>query len=49
MEVTDFSDLLNQRGIKMEVGDVVYEENAVDSSDSFPIPQYVSESDLGMF
>ncbi|KOB70614.1 DNA-binding protein Ets97D [Operophtera brumata] len=48
MEVSDFSDILNVRAIKMEASDVVFEENAVDSTDTFPLPQYVTESDLGM-
>lgn len=48
MEVSDFNDILNVRAIKMETSDVVFEENAADSTDTFPMPQYVTESDLGM-
>lgn len=47
MEVSDFSDIMNVRAIKMEASDVAFEENAVDSTDPYPIPQYVTESDLG--
>lgn len=48
MEVTDLSDLLNVRSIKMEQGDTGFDENTVESSDPLSIiPQYVTESDLG--
>ncbi|KAF9807438.1 hypothetical protein SFRURICE_005396 [Spodoptera frugiperda] len=49
MEVTDLNDLLNVRSIKMEQGDSAFDENTVESSDPLSIiPQYVTESDLGL-
>lgn len=46
MEVTDLSDILNVRTIKMENG--FDEGTEVESSDPLSImPQYVTESDLG--
>lgn len=48
MEVTDISDLLNVRTIKLEHGDAAFEDTVVGSSDPLSvIPQYVTESDLG--
>lgn len=51
MEVTDLSDLLNVRAIKMENGENSYTEDTecVETSDPLSvIPQYVTESDLGL-
>ncbi|XP_060809013.1 DNA-binding protein Ets97D [Amyelois transitella] len=50
MEVTDFSDILNGRSIKMESNDGPFDDNTgVESSDPLSmIPQYVTESDLGL-
>ncbi|KAH9630879.1 hypothetical protein HF086_014620 [Spodoptera exigua] len=49
MEVTDLNDLLNVRSIKMEQGDSAFDENTVENSDPLSIiPQYVTESDLGL-
>ncbi|XP_063372250.1 DNA-binding protein Ets97D [Cydia amplana] len=51
MEVTDLNDLLNVRTIKMESVENAFEEAAgsVDTSDPLSvIPQYVTESDLGL-
>lgn len=49
MEVTDFSDILNARAIKMENSENGFDETTgVESSDPLSIiPQYVTESDLG--
>uniref|UniRef100_A0A2A4K1J3 PNT domain-containing protein n=1 Tax=Heliothis virescens TaxID=7102 RepID=A0A2A4K1J3_HELVI len=48
MEVTDLNDLLNVRSIKMEQGDV-FDESTVETSDPLSIiPQYVTETDLGL-
>ncbi|XP_038219936.1 DNA-binding protein Ets97D [Zerene cesonia] len=51
MEVTDISDLLNVRSIKMETIENRYSDSAenVESNDALSIiPQYVTESDLGL-
>ncbi|XP_075988868.1 DNA-binding protein Ets97D isoform X1 [Anticarsia gemmatalis] len=49
MEVTDLNDLLNVRAIKMEQGENGFDENTVETSDPLSIiPQYVTESDLGL-
>ncbi|KAJ0182882.1 hypothetical protein K1T71_000858 [Dendrolimus kikuchii] len=49
MEVTDISDLLNVRTIKMESGDAGFDDTVVECSDPLSvIPQYVTESDLGL-
>ncbi|CAB3252555.1 unnamed protein product [Arctia plantaginis] len=52
MEVTDLNELqelLNVRAIKMEQGENGFDENTVENSDPLSIiPQYVSESDLGL-
>lgn len=47
MEVSDFSDILNARAIKMEASDVGFEENGVDTVDSFPMQHYVTDAELG--
>lgn len=52
MEVSDLSDILNVRAIKMETGVNGFDEGTegVEMSDSLSIiPQYVTESDLGRF
>ncbi|OWR48709.1 DNA-binding protein Ets97D [Danaus plexippus plexippus] len=51
MEVSDINDLLNVRSIKMETGESSFSEDAhcVENSDPLSvIPQYVTESDLGL-
>ncbi|XP_026740071.1 DNA-binding protein Ets97D isoform X1 [Trichoplusia ni] len=48
MEVTDLNELLNVRSIKMEQGDTGFDENAVEADPLSIIPQYVTESDLGL-
>ncbi|CAG9794380.1 unnamed protein product [Diatraea saccharalis] len=50
MEVTDFSDILNIRTVKMETGENGFDSvTEVESSDPLTaIPQYVTESDLGL-
>lgn len=51
MEVTDLNDLLNVRTIKMESVENAFDEasGSVDTSDPLSvIPQYVTESDLGL-
>lgn len=47
MEVTDLSDILNVRSIKMETSDVSFDETSAVSDPMSIIPQYVTESDLG--
>ncbi|CAH0602071.1 unnamed protein product [Chrysodeixis includens] len=49
MEVADLNELLNVRSIKMEQGDhTSFDENAVEADPLSIIPQYVTESDLGL-
>ncbi|XP_012545684.2 DNA-binding protein Ets97D-like isoform X1 [Bombyx mandarina] len=48
MEVTDLSDILNVRSIKMETSDVSFDETSAVSDPMSIIPQYVTESDLGL-
>ncbi|CAH2235449.1 DNA-binding protein Ets97D-like isoform X2 [Pararge aegeria] len=50
MEVADLNDLLNVRGIKMETGENGFvDSECVETSDPLTlIPQYVTESDLGL-
>ncbi|KAG6443891.1 DNA-binding protein Ets97D isoform X2 [Manduca sexta] len=49
MEVTDLSDILNVRSIKMETSENGFDESVVETSDPLSIiPQYVAESDLGL-
>lgn len=49
MEVTDLNDLLNVRTIKMEEAENGYDENTAEGSDPLSvIPQYVTESELGL-
>lgn len=47
MEVTDFSDILNVRSIKMESSEVAFGDSAESSDPLSMMPQYVTESDLG--
>ncbi|XP_053622193.1 DNA-binding protein Ets97D [Plodia interpunctella] len=48
MEVTDFSDILNVRSIKMESSEVAFGDSAESSDPLSMMPQYVTESDLGL-
>ncbi|XP_023940755.1 DNA-binding protein Ets97D isoform X2 [Bicyclus anynana] len=50
MEVADLNDLLNVRSIKMETGDSTFvDAECAETSDPLSlIPQYVTESDLGL-
>ncbi|XP_026322670.1 DNA-binding protein Ets97D-like isoform X1 [Hyposmocoma kahamanoa] len=51
MEVSDLNDILNVRAIKMETGENAFDEgtDGVEMSDALSIiPQYVTESDLGL-
>lgn len=48
MEVTDISELLNVRSIKMESSENGFDEGEVETGDPLSIiPQYVTEADLG--
>lgn len=49
MEVTDISELLNVRSIKMETSENGFDDSAVESTDPLSIiPQYVTESNFGL-